>query len=209
MKVCNLCKISKPLVDFYKHKNTKDGRQSKCKECDKSLHKKYLDNNPKYSSNYWLSHREKMDEQKINWLNVNRKRANKYQRDYRVKNLEKVKSYQNTYYKNKYINDIEYKLKSIVRSRINSGVKNFKKTDKTLTYLGCKISYYRFFLEELFVKGMDWGNYGEVWEIDHIIPLSKGGSFHYTNTQPLFKTSEIALSLGHNEYIGNRNKGCK
>ena len=32
---------------------------------------------------------------------------------------------------------------------------------------------------------MNWGNYGTYWEIDHTFPLSKGGSFHYTNTQPL------------------------
>ena len=32
---------------------------------------------------------------------------------------------------------------------------------------------------------MNWDNYGEYWEIDHIYPLSKGGSFHYINTQPL------------------------
>ena len=32
---------------------------------------------------------------------------------------------------------------------------------------------------------MSWENYGIYWEIDHIKPLSKGGSFHYKNTQPL------------------------
>jgi 5-methylcytosine-specific restriction endonuclease McrA len=32
---------------------------------------------------------------------------------------------------------------------------------------------------------MNWDNYGVDWEVDHIHPLSKGGSFHYTNTQPL------------------------
>ena len=32
---------------------------------------------------------------------------------------------------------------------------------------------------------MNWNNYGTYWEIDHIYPISKGGSFHYINTQPL------------------------
>ena len=43
---------------------------------------------------------------------------------------------------------------------------------------------------------MNWDNYGTYWEIDHSIPLSKGGSFHYTNTSPM------AISE-------NRSKGSK
>ena len=44
--------------------------------------------------------------------------------------------------------------------------------------------------------GMDWDNYGKVWEIDHITPVSHydmlcSGDvvdcFNYKNTQPLFK----------------------
>ena len=41
------------------------------------------------------------------------------------------------------------------------------------------------FLEKQFDDKMSWDNHGTYWEIDHIKPLSKGGSFHYTNTQPL------------------------
>jgi len=61
---------------------------------------------------------------------------------------------------------------------------------------------------------MNWSNQGKIWEIDHIIPISKFDltnqneqkkAFHYTNTQPLFKTTQIAKQLGYNE-IGNRNK---
>ena len=35
---------------------------------------------------------------------------------------------------------------------------------------------------------MTWDNYGSYWEIDHLKPLSKNGSFDYTNTRPLSVT---------------------
>ena len=33
--------------------------------------------------------------------------------------------------------------------------------------------------------------------------------FHYTNTQPLFKTTKIAESFGYVNYVGNRDKSKK
>ena len=32
-KVCSKCGVWKPLEEYHKNKNYKDGRQSKCKEC--------------------------------------------------------------------------------------------------------------------------------------------------------------------------------
>lgn len=209
MKKCNKCNQEKSLNDFYNHKKTKDKKQSKCKECDSNSHKKYLKDNPNYPSNYWKENREVMDKQKKEWLEKNREYANEYQTQYRKKNIEKVREYQNLWIKDKYKNDINYKLKQTVRSRINFSLKGLKKTYKTITYLGCNIEDYRVFLEKKFKPEMSWENYGEIWEIDHILPLSKGGSFHYTNTQPLFKTTKIAEELGYKKEIGNRNKGCR
>jgi hypothetical protein len=81
--------------------------------------------------------------------------------------------------------------------------------------LGSTIEECRLYLESQFKPEMTWENHGEVWEIDHIIPCSsfdltdteqQKQCFHYSNTQPLFKTTSIAESFGYKNEIGNRNK---
>ena len=72
-----------------------------------------------------------------------------------------------------------------MRIRLNHALKNNFKSGKTLELLGCSIKEYSVYLEKQFDKNMNWGNYGTYWEIDHTIPLSKDGSFHYTNTTPM------------------------
>lgn len=88
------------------------------------------------------------------------------------------------YKNNRYNTDIEYKLLTILRNRINQYLKKGN-TQNSIDFLGCSINHYKSYLENQFRGEMNWKNHGTYWEIDHIIPLSKGGSFYYTNTQPL------------------------
>ena len=47
VKVCNVCKVEKPLKDFYKHKNLPQGRQRACKVCKASIDQTYNKKNLK------------------------------------------------------------------------------------------------------------------------------------------------------------------
>ena len=70
--------------------------------------------------------------------------------------------------------------------------KNWKKKSRSVDILGCSIEYFKSYIESKFDESMNWINYGIVWDIDHIIPLSSAKTEediielnHYKNLKPL------------------------
>ncbi len=149
---------------------------------------------------------------------------------YYVNNKDKVKSYQKEYRKKnkKKINDrnkknklkINYNIEQALRIRILRAIKRSKniKSDSTINLIGCNIDLFKSYIESKFTKGMTWENRGLYgWHLDHIKPCSsfdlscpkqQKQCFHYTNIQPLWATTEIAMKYGESsKYIGNLEKG--
>ena len=58
------------------------------------------------------------------------------------------------------------------------------KSQATLDLIGCSREEFLLHLEKQFTKEMNWENYGTYWEVDHIIPLSKGGTIRWDNSRP-------------------------
>jgi hypothetical protein len=117
-----------------------------------------------------------------------------YQLKYRKNNPNYNKDWQ----KNKRQRDILFRLRGNLRSRLCNIVNN--KTTKTLDSIGLDINDFKVFIENKFIDGMSWENYGE-WHIDHILPLSCGNSVeeilclnHYTNLQPLWAEDNLKKS---------------
>lgn len=140
-----------------------------------------------------------------------------YAKKYNSKNKEIQYIREKEYKKRRRKIDPIYKLHDDLRSRISQSLKKYlnDKKESTLTYLGISISEFISYIENQFLPEMSWDNRGKIWELDHIIPISFFDlsieeniykCFHYSNHQPLFKTTEIAESFGYQEYIGNRNK---
>lgn len=189
LKKCNTCFSIKNLLDFYKDSSSYDGYQNKCIDCTKEYNNSY---------NPYL-------------LESNKKKLKEY------KNRKDIKEKDKLLKKEKYNNDINYKIRSNVGIRINDMIKQTRvnKNNSTLYYLGCEIDFFKSYIETLFKPEMNWDNHGDIWELDHILPCSSFDfneeenifkCFHYTNYQPLFKTTKIAEDLGYKNEIGNRNK---
>lgn len=210
MKTCIKCNINKELNHFYKDKSRTDGYTYVCKICLKSQ-----------SQLYYKDHVEEHKNRNTQWQLDNKKSQQLLsQKSYNnlKNNKEWVKNrykYNNQYQKLKYNTNTHFKIAKILRNRFREALQGNIKTQTAINLLGCSIDELKSYLSNQFKPEMTWENHGEIWEIDHIIPCSKFDltdieqqkqCFNFLNLQPLFKTTEIAESLGYIDEMGNRNK---
>ena len=221
LKICTKCNVEKPYEEYGKDRTKKDGLNYWCKVCVNGYYNNNKQTHKARTAAYINSIKEKHSSLMKDWYQSNKNIHNQTMTEWRNNNIDYFKDYfQNNkedryiYKKQRYKEDINYRIKHKIRDRIQKALKNNSKKGKTVELLGCDISEYKQYLESKFKPEMNWNNHGDVWEIDHIIPCDSFNlieleqqkqCFHYTNTQPLFKTTEIAKSFGHNE-IGNKNK---
>lgn len=67
-------------------------------------------------------------------------------------------------------------------------------------FIGADRSFVRQWIQQRFLSPMTWSNYGDIWVIDHIVPLRLFDvsvdaelkiCFHYKNIMPLFKADNL------------------
>ena len=154
----------------------------------------------KYQNEYNKKNKERLSEYKKEYIsnpeNYDKQYSN--QTKWRKENIEHHRNTRAAYMREYRKNTPDYILKENVSHYIRK-VLNGGKSGSYKKYLGCGIKEYKQYLEQKFTDKMSWDNHGTYWEIDHIIPTSKGGSFHYSNTQP--------LTITENRSKGNRLNG--
>jgi uncharacterized protein YbcC (UPF0753/DUF2309 family) len=190
-KECIECLEIKNIEDFVVKRNL-------CKNCMKEYKKLYHIKNKvdirKKKKNYYNSNKEDILEKRKEYYCNNRDSKLEYQKEYVASNKDRVSEYKIEYQRNRRKTDPMFKLKHTISNSIRKSlkVKGVSKSKKTIDILGCDIEFLKLYLESLFSGEMSWENYGIIWDIDHIIPLSSAITQddlirlnHYTNLQPL------------------------
>jgi hypothetical protein len=207
-KRCSTCTTYKLLEEFHTDARRWDKKVGQCKCCEKR---------------YYQANKEKITVQTKKYREENKGKLAVYQKKYREENKEKVKARQKkSYEKNKekrkaqnkrYTakpetkaknnrrererrkNDPEFRLRQILRSRLQKALKaqGIKKTVATMKLCGCKLNTLKRHIEKQFKDGMSW-NLRSSFHIDHIIPCSafnlsdeieQRACFWFRNLQPL------------------------
>ncbi len=207
--------INTKIVNEYENWKTitdpklrKKMRDKNWREVNKDKIIKYRKTNKEYYLNYNKKYREinkdKMKECRNLWKKtkgkkyreINKDKINETKRNYRKKNKIKI----NEYEKNRIKNDIQFKLKKLLRKRFHNALKGNFKSGSAVKDLGCTIPELKTYLESKFHPDMNWHNHGE-WHIDHINPLSSFDltdrqqfleACHYTNLQPLWAIDNLS-----------------
>jgi hypothetical protein len=189
-KKCIKCKLDKDLSNFISRKNSKDGYNNICKEC------KNIDRNIYYENNKKIL-KPIMDKRKIKYIENNKDKINKRQREYYHKKF-------------KHTNKHNFIWRSVLSTTLKRLGKN--KESKTIELLGYSALCLKNHLEGLFLPEMSWENYGE-WQIDHIVPVASFDKNDdvsvvcaLSNLQPMWATTREINGI---IYEGNLNKGKK
>jgi hypothetical protein len=103
------------------------------------------------------------------------------------------------YWANYYKENISRKISGTLRRRLSRAVGRRIRGGSAVRDLGCSVDFFIQYLENQFIDGMTWDNFGD-WQIDHIRPLSTFDlsdrndilvACHYTNLRPLWRADNL------------------
>ena len=147
-------------------------------------------------------HKKDLQFKKKQYYENNRKNLLKRQKVYYENNKQDVIDYGKKYRKEKFKNDIQFRIAENLRHRLYGAVIGNYKSGSAVADLMMSIADFKIYLEERFYPNpdtgemMSWENYGFYgWHIDHIIPLSAFDltkreellkAVHYSNLRPMW-----------------------
>jgi hypothetical protein len=180
--------------------------KEKLKEKRKGYYEANRDKITEYCKAYYEANRDKLLENNKAYRKENRDKLAEYNKEYHKAyyedNREHYIEYQKEYNKKKRKIDPLFKLKSNLRNASWKAFKGQAKNATTQKLLGCTYNYFKDYIESQFVGNMTWENYGDIWHVDHIIPLATIKNVnqielieslcHFSNLQPLFAEDNLS-----------------
>lgn len=180
MKCCKTCNKEQSEDHFYKYKEGK--LHPSCKECTKEKARQY------YKTYYPKNSKSVIERTK----------------EYAKNNKQKMRSWHASYARIKRKTDPQARWGNKLRKQVHmciaesKKIRRYKKPKEIIPQLGCTTEFLVQHIQNQFIDGMNWDNYGSkegCWEIDHIIPLSyfdleneseRQKANNYTNIRPLW-----------------------
>ncbi len=157
MKKCTKCKIEKPLTEFYKDKNSKDGYGFYCKSCKNEWYNEWYKSNKESRAEYYQLNKEYLTRGHQKYRSSKKEYYKEYNKNYFQSNKEIIYKRRKEYRNN---HPHIHRWRMLLWNTLNS-----PKQDSTQKLLGYSATQLK---EHLDKHGMDWGNH----HIDHKIPLS-------------------------------------
>ena len=224
IKTCITCKESKNIYEFELRADTKKYR-NQCKDC----RQKYVNNYKKGRADgsiQIISIEITEDGMKQcnkcnNWKSLNNfKKRSDTNHGYRNECKDCLSEIMYKYYQDVYNKirrdrkntDIQYKLLCNHRNHIYKCLTKNTKTLSSIQYLQCTISNLKDWLQSQFTNEMTWTNYGTIWTVDHILPLSAFDltnekerliAFNWKNLQPSTDNFVKSNKIRFNEFFSS------
>ena len=171
-KICKKCKQNKSLNDFHKSKSYKDGYRSKCRNCINEEIKKRRLQNPERERNKLRNFRKNNPDYDKNWRENNSEKVIEASKKYYYKNLEARRKQGTEYAKNWQKNNPE-----------KANLRNQKRKAK-INENGVFLITNKFIKKLYSSECVNCGSKEKI-QMDHIIPIARGGRHSEGNLQPL------------------------
>ena len=195
-KKCCMCGQFRHKDHFNKDASKSDGKQTKCKACEKEL-------KAQRKAKLKRDGYEAITEKKCNTCGEV-KGADEFGKSASAKDGKQsqckacsgayraqphVKARINERQRERYKNDPQYKIACILRDALRRVLKGEAKTESALVLVGCTTEKLWEHLENSFVDGMTVQNHGEVWHVGHIECLS---GFDGTNAEHVKRVNHFS-----------------
>lgn len=194
-KTCKKCGETKPLDYFHKGKRMKDGYRNECKECNKAYQKKWREENAEHHREYVSEYckrryqenrAEKLDYQKKRYQE-NRAEKLEYQKRYYEENRLEILEQSKKYYQQNKERHREltrkWKQNNPERHKIIWRNGNARRRARKKTNGSYKVTNKD--LAKLYNQPCVFcGELGDI-QIDHVIPIARGGVHGIGNLQAL------------------------